>query len=114
MTKNTNAIWIKTASNHAVISKQELLEWLDINPAQLKTITDRDGFPQARMGGFGGRPTSNRITSTSRWRVGDVRAWLANNVVSFHHEMAQPIAAERRKSSTSNFNPPIGKATRRS
>ena len=86
--------WLKTISNHAVIGKGELLEWLGVTAAQLKVMLRDDGFPPPRFGGFNSKPTSERVTSTSRWRVGDVRAWLEGSA-RLRKELATEIGADR-------------------
>lgn len=85
--------WLKTISNHAVIGKGELLEWLGVTAAQLKAMLRDDGFPPPRFGGFHSKPASERVTSTSRWRVGDVRAWLEGSA-RLRKELATEIGAE--------------------
>ena len=86
--------WLKTISNHAVITKTELLEWLGVTAAQLKVMLRDDGFPPPRFGGFKSKPASERLTSTSRWRGGDVRAWL-EGAARLRKELETEIAAEQ-------------------
>lgn len=89
--------WLKTISNHAVITKAELLEWLGVTAPQLKVMLRDDGFPPPRFGGFHGKTTSKRVTHTSRWRVGDVRAWL-EGPSRLRKELETEIGAEQSKS----------------
>ena len=87
-------LWLKTISNHAVIRKEELLQWLGVSSEELRLMSLNDGFPAPRFGGFRSKPTSTRITSTSRWRVGDVRGWLEGSA-RLRKELATEIGAER-------------------
>ena len=65
--------WVTTASPNAVVSRDELLQWLKVSRKELVVMIDR-GFPKPR---FTAGRESSRITSRCRWRVGDVRAWIA-------------------------------------
>lgn len=62
--------WVDTASNDAVITSVELRQWLGIRSVQgFKSMLEiNPDFPKPLFPGRGGRP--------SRWRVGDVRAWM--------------------------------------
>lgn len=86
--------WLKTISNHAVINKGELMEWLGVNAEELRMMLTEQGFPPPRFGGFRSKPTTARITKTSRWRVGDVRAWLEGSE-RLRRELETEIGAER-------------------
>ena len=69
-------VWLKTISNHAVITRDELLQWLGVDKLQLKSMLKNDGLPPPRFTGINAKQDSGVITKCSRWRVGDVRAWL--------------------------------------
>lgn len=67
--------WVATASRHALITRDELLAWLQIDGAQLRVLYQSDEtFPAPRIRGFA---RLDKLTRRCRWRVGDVRAWLA-------------------------------------
>jgi hypothetical protein len=89
--------WVRVASNHAVITKDELLEWLRIPSRDLKPMLDNQGFPSPRfVGGKSPRSglPSKVLSSRCRWRVGDVRAWLEGGR-RLEAELATEIAAEK-------------------
>jgi hypothetical protein len=86
---------MKLASNHAVIKKEELLQWLDVTAQELRILIDEQGLPPPRFGQFRKQPNTKRITSTSRWRVGDVRAWLAGSEKALKRELSTEIGADR-------------------
>ena len=88
-------LWLKTISNHAVIKKSELLEWLGVGGTYLKLLIKEQGFPPPRFGSFASKPGSKQITSASRWRVGDVRAWLEGSPKKLQKEIETEIGAER-------------------
>lgn len=88
-------LWLKTISNHAVIRKSELQDWLGVNSSELLLLVQNQGFPPPRFGAFESKPGSKRITSASRWRVGDVRAWLEGSTKKIQKELATEIGAER-------------------
>lgn len=74
--------WIRTASDHAVISREELREWLQLkSEKQIPLLIDSQGLPKPRFLGKGrqGKGISSYITKNARWRVGDIRAWLSGN-----------------------------------
>lgn len=87
--------WLKTISNHAVISREELMEWLQIDKLALRVLLKDEGLPPPRFGGFGKRNAVGelKITARSRWRVGDVRAWL-ENPARLQAELQTEISAE--------------------
>lgn len=93
--------WVTVASNHAVISRDELMEWLGgITSEQLRVLLVRDGLPPPRFGNFTGKTTPpGRLNKSCRWRVGDVRAWLAGAESRLTREVATDIGAEQSKSS---------------
>jgi predicted DNA-binding transcriptional regulator AlpA len=88
-------LWLKTISNHAVIKKSELLEWLGVSGPYLRLLITEQGFPPPRFGSFASKPGSKQITSASRWRVGDVRAWLEGSPKKLQNELQIEIGAER-------------------
>lgn len=90
----TEPSWLKTISNHAVITKAELLEWLGVTGAQLGIMMRDAGFPPPRFGRFYSKSAAKRITNTCRWRVGDVRAWLEGSA-RLQKELETEIGAER-------------------
>lgn len=62
--------WIKTAANNAIITRDEVKQWLRVSTPELRALIAEQGFPQPKYG------MSDRLTTTARWRVGDVRQWL--------------------------------------
>lgn len=92
--------WIRTASNHAVITKSELMQWLGVRNDELRRMVNQERFPRPRFGGFR-RTTScsaDWLTTSCRWRVGDVRAWLSGSEARMQFEAHVEIAAESTKS----------------
>jgi carbamoylphosphate synthase small subunit len=89
--------WLKTISNHAVISRSELLEWLGVDQRQLTLMLRRQGFPRPRISNSMTGPIGGRVTSTSRWRVGDVRAWLAQSP-ALSDEVSTPLGSHSSQS----------------
>lgn len=82
--------WTGTANPNAVVTRDELLEWLKIKSYELKALCDLQGFPPPRFTGRGA--DARKVTARSRWRVGDVRAWLAARA-TLRKELATPTAA---------------------
>lgn len=82
--------WTCTANPNAVVTRDELLEWLKIARYELKALCDSQGFPPPRFTGRGA--DTKRVTARSRWRVGDVRAWLAARA-NLQREMSTPTQA---------------------
>ena len=90
--------WLKTISNHAVISRAELLEWLGVTGHQLKALVKHQGFPQPRINNFKANGVvHDRLTPASRWRVGDVRAWLEGSP-RLVKELSTPVGSESSQS----------------
>jgi hypothetical protein len=89
--------WIKTASNHAVINKAELCQWLSIPARDLLVLVRNDQrFPRPRFGAF--RTTQDAknaqtIPTSCRWRVGDIRAWLEGSA-RLEKELATEVMAD--------------------
>jgi hypothetical protein len=84
--------WLKTISNHAVITRDELLEWIKVNPKDLLALVAA-GFPSPRFGS--GKNPSFKLTSRCRWRVGEVRAWLAQDAQRLSRELQTEVGAEQ-------------------
>ena len=97
---NSAPSWVSTASDHGVITRDELFAWLDITASNLRGLI-KAGFPGPRFGGNGAKPLPSKLTSSCRWRVGDVRAWLSGNPDAIAKakqtapcaEQSKPIAA---------------------
>lgn len=66
--------WTRTASDNAMISRDELLQWLGVESRNLAKLIANRGLPRPRRAGIW--HTGKAITKTCQWRVGDVRAWL--------------------------------------
>lgn len=76
--------WVKCASNHALISSRELCEWLGIKThSGLRKFLNETDFPPPRIG----NKTGSKLR---RWRVGDIRAWLAQSE-RLTDELAEPM-----------------------
>lgn len=72
--------WTRTASDNAMITRDELLLWLDIQARDVAQLIANRGLPRPRRAGIWN--TGNNITKTCQWRVGDVRAWLRGRDVA--------------------------------
>lgn len=83
----SEADWIRTASQNAVVTRNEVLQWLKITAPHLKRLLEVEGFPAPR---FKGRSGSSRTTRGCRWRVGDIRAWLEASA-DLRKELAKPV-----------------------
>lgn len=83
--------WTRTASDAAIISRDEVLQWLGVDVDQLRALTKLKQFPPPRL--LGAHTSTNKLTSSSRWRVGDVRAWM--NGADIGIELAKPLARHR-------------------
>lgn len=81
--------WVGTANPNAVLTRDEVLQWLKISRAELKHLCSTRGFPPPRYGAT--NPSAARMTNRSRWRVGDVRAWLASRE-TLDQELSTPTA----------------------
>jgi hypothetical protein len=77
--------WVRTASNHAMISKAEVCEWLGCRLTDLPGMIERGEIPEPRVGRSGAR-----LGAKCRWRVGDMRAQLAGSP-RLAAEIATPI-----------------------
>lgn len=94
--------WVSTASNHAIINRDELLQWLRLTRQQFWLLSiEHPDFPKPRFGG------ASKVgpTKASRWRVGDVRAWLAGSQRLIDRETATPVAAERKTTGSDPMSP---------
>lgn len=66
--------WVKTASNNAMLSKDEVMAWMKLDAtADLRALIRDQSFPKPKFG----MAVSCRLSSKCRWRVGSIRAWLA-------------------------------------
>jgi hypothetical protein len=87
--------WVKTASNHAIVTKAELCQWLAMPARDLLVVMMSDpSFPRPRFGNFRPDPKSKsgqKLPSSCRWRVGDIRAWLEGSA-RIAKEPSTPIA----------------------
>lgn len=90
-------LWLNTISNHAVITRAELLVWLKVKVPELRLMIVDFGFPPPRFGSYRAVRGTKTTTATCRWRVGDVRAWLEGSR-RLEKELATKIAAEATQS----------------
>jgi hypothetical protein len=79
--------WVGIASPHAMITKDEVLEWIRITGSELRAMVLGNDFPKPRFG----TSSNGHFTNRTRWRVGDVRAWAAGAEKRLEVELAKPI-----------------------
>lgn len=90
--------WVTTASNNAVITRDELLAWLKLPHGAALRLLSAQGLPPPRFVGPGSAAAQGgalTYTRLCRWRVGDIRAWIAGRDVAA--EAAVPVGVSDHK-----------------